>query len=209
MRKNNFNEILSKLDIPDHFNFSKFLYKDNLTKSEIICLYHGSFYRDLNQLINGHYCDKCSDKITSTYNFIKKSKDIHGDIFDYSKTNYISSREKLKIICKEHGEFDLYPIQHIRGQGCIICRVLDSQLEEREKFIAKSKLLHNDKYDYSQVVYKNNKTHVKIVCPEHGVFVQRPDNHLSNLNGCPGCSLSIGEKIISAILNKMDIFFEV
>lgn len=47
------------------------------------------------------------------------------------------------------------------------------------------KLKHNNKYDYSLVEYKNQKTKVKIICPEHGVFEQNPDSHKKN--DCPEC----------------------
>ena len=36
-------------------------------------------------------------------------------------------------------------------------------------------------------VLKNNKTKVKIICSEHGVFEQKPNSHL-NGNGCPHCA---------------------
>ena len=57
-----------------------------------------------------------------------------------------------------------------------------------EEFIAKAKAVHGDRYDYSKVEYVNNHTPVKIVCPIHGVFEQRPNNHFHN-NGCPKCSI--------------------
>jgi len=53
-------------------------------------------------------------------------------------------------------------------------------------FVNKSKIIHNNKYDYSLVEYKNMKTKVKIICPEHGVFQQRPEHHL-NSHGCKIC----------------------
>ena len=47
--------------------------------------------------------------------------------------------------------------------------------------------MHGDKYDYSKVIYRNNKTKVCIICPEHGEFWQRPDKHLYAKRGCPVC----------------------
>ena len=55
-----------------------------------------------------------------------------------------------------------------------------------EEFIAKAKAVHGDRYDYSKVEYVNNQTPVKIVCPIHGGFIQRPSNHLHG-NGCQQC----------------------
>jgi hypothetical protein len=64
-------------------------------------------------------------------------------------------------------------------------------LELSEKsllFIEKARKVHGDRYDYSLVDYKNNKTKVKIICKEHGVFEQRPDMHLHQQQGCPTCA---------------------
>lgn len=60
-------------------------------------------------------------------------------------------------------------------------------------FIEKSIMRHGDKYNYGLVNYINNKTSVKIICSEHGVFEQLPKSHLSGF-GCAKCSLE-NEKI--------------
>ena len=51
---------------------------------------------------------------------------------------------------------------------------------KKEDFIEKAKKIHGNKYDYSRVEYINNKTKVCIICPEHGEFWQRPNDHLIN-----------------------------
>jgi hypothetical protein len=40
----------------------------------------------------------------------------------------------------------------------------------KEQFIEKSNKIHNNKYEYSLVEYKNKRTKVKIICSIHGVF---------------------------------------
>lgn len=57
-----------------------------------------------------------------------------------------------------------------------------------EEFIEKAKLIHGDTYDYSFVEYINNKTKVNIICHEHGIFQQQPNNHITNKQRCPKCS---------------------
>ena len=47
-----------------------------------------------------------------------------------------------------------------------------------EEFIKRAREVHGDKYDYSLVDYKNMTTKIKIICPVHGVFEQRPSDHL-------------------------------
>lgn len=58
-----------------------------------------------------------------------------------------------------------------------------------EQFIEEAKKIHGNKYDYSLVEYKNNSTKVKIICPKHGIFEQKPDAHIQN-NGCYMCNES-------------------
>ena len=53
-------------------------------------------------------------------------------------------------------------------------------------FIAKAKKVHGDKYDYSKVEYKCSKEKVCIICPTHGEFWQKPNDHLSG-KGCRKC----------------------
>ena len=55
-----------------------------------------------------------------------------------------------------------------------------------DEFILRSKSIHNNKFDYSQSIYVNNNTKIKIICPMHGEFYQRPGNHLFGL-GCHNC----------------------
>lgn len=60
--------------------------------------------------------------------------------------------------------------------------------EKAKNFICKSSKIHSDKYDYSLVDYKNCETKVKIICPEHGIFEQRPYSHYKSGNGCIKCA---------------------
>ena len=53
--------------------------------------------------------------------FIEKSKKIHGNKYEYSLVNYISSKNKIKIICPKHGIFEQTPNSHLNGHGCQIC----------------------------------------------------------------------------------------
>lgn len=61
-------------------------------------------------------------------------------------------------------------------------------VDKRLKFINKALLIHDNLYDYSLVEYINDKIKVKIICSEHGIFEQRPNNHLNLKHGCPKCN---------------------
>ena len=134
----------------------------------------------------------------TTQQFIEKAKQIHGDKYDYSKVDYVNARTKVCIICPEHGEFWQTPDKHLnRKQGCNECAKAIRAEKRRltlESFIKQSNLKHNNKYDYSKVVYINSRTKVCIICPEHGEFWQAPANHLCG-QGCPMCkNVSISER---------------
>ena len=55
-----------------------------------------------------------------------------------------------------------------------------------DNFINKATKVHNGRYDYSRVRYKNSYTKVEIVCPKHGSFLQMPSTHVNGA-GCPMC----------------------
>ncbi len=57
-----------------------------------------------------------------------------------------------------------------------------------EEFIQKAQQIHNQKYDYQFVNYKNAHTKVNIICPEHGIFEQKPNDHLQG-KGCNQCGI--------------------
>lgn len=128
-----------------------------------------------------------------TSEFIEKSKIIHGNKFDYSKVEYINVNTKVCIICPEHGEFLQTPSNHLSGKECLKCSYEmrgKKLLSSNHRFIEKAKKVHGDKYDYSNVIYKNAKTKVSISCPKHGEFYQLPSKHLSG-NTCPKCANEI------------------
>ena len=59
-----------------------------------------------------------------------------------------------------------------------------------QTFIEKAISIHGNKYDYSVTVYVRVDTNVQIICPEHGVFLQTPNNHIHAKRGCPKCSIT-------------------
>ena len=187
------------------YDYSKVEYVNNRTKVCIICLEHGEFWQQANSHLRGEGCPKCKGeniskrKSITKEQFIEKARKVHGDKYDYSKVEYVNSTKKVCIICPEHGEFWQTPNAHLQGSGCPSCafKLLSSinigknrnggyPALTKEQFIEKAKKVHGDKYDYSKVEYKNNKTKVCIICPTHGEFWQKPNAHLLGF-GCYKC----------------------
>ena len=180
----------------DKYDYSKVEYVNSYTKVCIICPKHGKFWQTpINHVDLKHNCALCGkEKRTesrrlNTDIFIRKAKTIHGNKYDYSKSEYTDSKTKVCIICPKHGEFWQSPGPHTRGQGCPKCnneRKTKTFSSNTQDFISKVEQLHGDKYDYSKVKYINAKTKVCIICPKHGEFWQTPINHLRG-SGCKIC----------------------
>ena len=135
--------------------------------------------------------------------FIKDANEIHNGKYDYSKVEYKNSKTKVCIICPEHGEFWMKPNSHLSGQGCPKCSGVAKLTTE--EFVERAKQIHGDKYDYSKVEYKNNRTKVCIICPEHGEFLVIPNDMLHKNVGCRKCNGNYQPKNISEF---KDLFFE-
>src|SRR5690606_29522570 len=64
-----------------------------------------------------------------------------------------------------------------------------------------------NKYDYSKIDYKTNKTKIIIICNKHGEFKKNPKEHLKG-SGCPSCSGRNNEKIVESFLIKLNIEYK-
>lgn len=149
-----------------------------------------------------------SKKLT-TEEFIEKVTQAHGNKYDYSLVNYISNSTEIDIICSIHGIFRQQPKNHFQGKGCLQCSI-NTRANKRRKtlneFLSQSKNIHSDKYDYSFVKYKNDRTKVEIICKKHGSWLQKPGDHLMG-KGCPICKESRGEKETGVFLSENNIKF--
>jgi hypothetical protein len=139
--------------------------------------------------IRGSGCPKCAgnQKMTNE-EFIARAELIHK--YNYEKVNYKNSYTKIKIICSEHGEFGQTPSAHLAGSGCPKCGIATQRYTQNltlNEFKEKAMEIHGGFYDYPENTYINNKTPIKIICPVHGEFMQRPMIHLRG-GGCSKCA---------------------
>lgn len=105
------------------YNYDNFLFRGWQTKGIIICPQHGEFLCNASNHNNGKGCPYCSGNgRVTTEVFVNRSNKIHNSLYDYSKTQYHKSEEKVCIVCKKHGEYWMLPGNHISGQGCPSCK---------------------------------------------------------------------------------------
>lgn len=199
----------------NQYDYSKVEYKGANKPVCIICPKHGEFWQKPTNHLKGHKCSKCQKVYSLTKDeFLQKAREIHGNIYDYSKINYTSNyNSKVEIICPKHGSFYQRRLLHLQGCGCFQCASEKRNKAQRlttEQFIEKAKAIHEDTYDYSKVNYVNFTTKVTIICKEHGEFSQTPREHLKGA-GCQKCTKKGQTKLyekLKQIFSDKQIVFE-
>ena len=189
-----------------HYNIEKYNSVNDIIN--IICPEHGIFLQTIISHLSGNGCPKCGKESISKLKrlpqneIIEQFKMVHSNKYDYSQVQYLNSMEKVQIICPEHGPFFQKPNDHKQGIGCPNCNISKPKTQEEtiEQFIN----VHNNKYDYSKVQYINTKTKVQIICPEHGSFFQKPNNHKQGA-GCPSCNINSKEEFLINLFKEYNI----
>lgn len=178
------------------YDYSKSTLKTTRDKVEIICRDHGSFFQRASAHTLGQGCPSCSNLSDRFENFIRKSKIIHKDKYDYSLVEYRGIYEPVIIICPKHGEFSQKPRLHISGYGCKRCgcevkrdRKHFKKRKSLEQWIDKCNKVHGFKYDYSLItkIDSDRKQKLPIRCSNGHLFYQTIKDHSSG-NGCRFCS---------------------
>ena len=107
----------------DRFDYSDTTFVNSKTKATIRCRSHGTWSQLPGNHLAGKGCRACAglDRLT-TAEFIRRSQEVHGAKYDYSKSEYINQKTRVRIICPIHGEFLQLPFEHYHaGSGCNRC----------------------------------------------------------------------------------------
>ena len=145
----------SNLKHNNKYDYSLVEYVNNCTKVRILCPIHGVFEQRPDKHLRGQGCAKCASNVRALAlkrkgkervakaksEFVSKAQETHGNRYDYSLVEYKNNRAKIKIICREHGEFEQEASSHLRGQGCPHCARAESGFT-RTKF--KQKCIKNN-----------------------------------------------------------------
>lgn len=182
-------------------------------KITITCSQHGPFTQNAGaHIYKGHGCPGCS-AIENRYRpdeFIALARERFGARFNYDKVVYVDSKTHVTITCPAHGDFDQSPNCHLRStESCPSCGRAATGNATRgslDRFRSKSIEIHGDRYDYSHADYKDVRTPVTIVCPDHGSFEMTPISHYQG-SRCPTCRESRGELAVRRELECAGVDF--
>ena len=185
----------------DSLDFTDFQYQGATASCFVSCIKHGSFKTKPTYLVNGYGCPSCGkEKIKEAAmgkrlgfdGFVSKAMEIHGNLYSYPEQEYVTNKDKVKIICSKHGEFWQKPNSHLSGKGCYECandskRARNSAVSALTKSGLLDRLIEaNPSWEYDLSSFKGMAKNLRAICPEHGEFYSTPNNMLRN-SGCPGC----------------------
>lgn len=119
--------------------------------------------------------------------FLERSNSKHNYKYIYPE-EYDGKDKKIRIICREHGDFHQTANDHMRGQICPDCALDDRRLtlDEIKNILHK---VHDNEFDYSLLQYSSTLTsgEIPIICKKHGIFNQNFKGH--RVGGkCPTCN---------------------
>jgi len=168
----------------DFYDYSLTEFKNAKIKLKIRCPKHGVF----SQYPNGHLqssCRKCSyekrsERISAIYDtdlFIRRSKEKHGDRYDYSLSEYSGYTTKIKIICKIHGSFLQTPGNHFNTGGCLECGLSKTGLYSNWYFDKNPELRDKKASLYLIKLNNLNEEFIKI-----GITINRIEDRISSFD---------------------------
>ena len=191
----------------DRYDYSKCVYTKEKGKVKVICKKHGEFEREARYMLtNTMACDKCSKDMILN-NYMEKANSKFGDMFDYSKFEYINAKTKSIVICKKHGEFEQNMDKNINSvYGCEMCAneqrklnsdtmspekrklVNEQRLADTSRFLKKAKEKFGEKFEYDLTNYSGMMgNNINIKCDKHGWFSKQPHIFMISGFGCTEC----------------------
>jgi Zn ribbon nucleic-acid-binding protein len=160
-------------------------------------------------LLKGHGCPKCSGKLKKT------SVDFEKEVYSLVKTDYSvlgeykSSKKKILMRhnCEEcnNYEWEIAPNNFLNGQRCPKCqhRSCKKTTEEFKKEVYD--MVKDEYVILGEYISSDTKILIRHKKCNHEFFM-RPEHFLRGVR-CPKCNESKGERKISEILDKENIYY--
>lgn len=126
----------------DTYDYSNTVYTLSKNKLTVTCREHGDFEVTANNHLSGRGCPTCGaakrgyrkDPVAAgrrtaevklanfKEDFVKHAREVHGDKYDYSLSDYTGRKKPVTIVCPEHGPFTQAAEHHVyRAHGCPDC----------------------------------------------------------------------------------------
>lgn len=115
----------------DRFDYSRVEYVTSTDCVDVYCREHSVWFKQqpTKHVAGSVSCVRCeraaiARKLLWTNDeFVAAAKTVHGDRYDYSKSQYVAARKKILIVCPTHGEWWQQAGSHLSGCGCPECGI--------------------------------------------------------------------------------------
>ena len=138
--------------------------------------------------------------------FIKKCKKRYGDKYDYSKIKFNTLNDLINVKCNNCGtEFKIKAYLFYQGQKeCPNCTLekIHPNRKTKEQFLKEVKLIHGDKYDFTEFEYKGAKIKGKVWCDTCKEFFYTTPSELLRRGGCPKCARNSARLKLRSNINE-------
>lgn len=121
----------AKLVHGDKYSYNNIHFKSSVPSQQLVLIYCKKckeyFPQKPSHHISGHGCPTCGYKAMrekqslSTEDFIRLSREVHGDKYDYSITKYKNYTSPINFICPIHGVRVAIASDHLQGHRCSLC----------------------------------------------------------------------------------------
>jgi len=191
------------------FNFD--YYKFGKSPIEIYCKKHNEYFYNLPKEFkeNTHSCNYCrlerleqgiiksnSNQIASSLisfkKWVKSNKD-YTENFKYFYETYEQVKSPMKVYCKKHRTYFYKNLIDLREKhGCEFCYKdkLSKAQSENNSFNKKELESRFPLLDFSETIYIDAYTPLKIYCKKHKEYFYKDYDHLRRGQGCKKCSNS-------------------
>jgi hypothetical protein len=207
----------------ERYDYSTVVFNSFQESVEITCPNHGVFKQNARAHTRGNGCPECAYEASlgeklylraTKEEALEKFAKAHADKYNYSKAEYISSKEKIEIICRRHGSFWQTPEAHASGRGCKTCanETAGSYLKySLKRLLNHFRECHEEEYDYKDLVdtYEGNfdalvdqDSITRVRCRDHGYFNQNIRSHVSGKTSCRQCASLRISKALSLDLTE-------
>lgn len=181
------------------YDFSNSVYAGMNNKIFFICPKHGKIDMDAKNVISGKTCKKCSfeerggKKRTTQTTYIARASLAHKNKYTYEYVKYSGLKNKIKIVCPEHGIFEQTADDHINGAGCKKCFHTyhrgKSQIDTLDSFNEKLNNVFSGCLKLLSKEYLNSQEDIFVTCTKHGgELISKPYRLSAGENPCTRCN---------------------
>jgi len=182
------------------YDYSKVVYTGDKGLLDIICLKHNNlFTQRAGKHIQGHGCPICGEEVrvqkriqAKSEAFIKQVKAIHGDLYNLDDLVYTGRKNKVILGCRLHGKVEVLASSILHSgkpAGCPECgkeKMVAARVGSIDTFKQSVRSKYSEEvYDYTDTVYVNAKTPVKVKCTYCKKDIEStPDSLLTRSYSC-------------------------